>query len=117
MTTQEAAPYKLGPYQLLSQIGQSRTLKIYVARRMADRQLVALRAITHPRAADPNFQQSFLEAMQAAGQLEHPNLVPVLDAAIYEDYPCVITPHFPRGPLSGWLKHNAPLDAPSTVNI
>jgi serine/threonine protein kinase len=71
---------ELGPYLLVEPLGESTTDQVYRARHRVFNRIVALRVINHDRLTNPEALQLFHREIQAAAQLEHPNLVVAYDA-------------------------------------
>ncbi len=117
MSTPDSTTYTLGPYRLLAHIGRGRASRVYLAQHQTTGQTVALKALTLPQAADPRFQRAFLGVMDGIRQLDHPHILPVLDVALYQGVPCIVTPYLPRGSLDRWLAVQGPLDAPAALNV
>lgn len=67
-------------FELLKVIGRGGMGTVYEARQKRPDRLVALKVIHSHLADDPAFKARFQSEMKVAVELEHPNLVPVLDA-------------------------------------
>ena len=78
-------PHALAPgsevsgYRIESLLGEGATGAVYLARD-AEGRAVALKVLDPAVAADARFRERFLRESRVAALLEHPNLVPVLDA-------------------------------------
>src|SRR5215208_1592124 len=78
-------PHALAPgstvsgYRIESLLGEGATGAVYLARDTEGR-AVALKVLDPAVAADARFRERFLRESRVAALLEHPNLVPVLDA-------------------------------------
>src|SRR5215218_9734968 len=66
-------------YRIESLLGEGATGAVYLARD-AEGRVVALKVLDPAVAADARFRERFLRESRVAALLEHPNLVPVLDA-------------------------------------
>lgn len=67
-------------FELLEVIGRGGMGTVYEARQKRPDRLVALKVIHRHLADDPAFKARFQAEIEVAVELEHPNLVPVLDA-------------------------------------
>jgi eukaryotic-like serine/threonine-protein kinase len=70
---------KLGKYEVLGELGHGAMGVVYRARDPMINRLVALKTITTGLADDPNLLQRFYREAQAAGGLQHPNIVTIYD--------------------------------------
>jgi serine/threonine-protein kinase len=123
MSSDDSTTYTLGPYQLVNLIGEVRTSRLYLARHQDSELIVALRAITHPRAAAPEFHAAFVEtmeritAMQAIDGIPHLHIAQVLHFAVEEGIPYIVTPRYVKGALSTWLAEHVPLNPQVALDI
>src|SRR5882672_4007660 len=96
---------KLGPYTLVSKIGLGGFGVVWLAEK---RTAIATTkfALKLPRGEDIDldaFKQEAAIWIQASG---HPNVLPLIDADIYDDQVVIVSEYVPDGSLAGWLKHN-----------
>jgi serine/threonine protein kinase/tetratricopeptide (TPR) repeat protein len=70
----------LAGYRIEALLGEGGMGTVYRARRPADARTVALKVIAPGVAAEPLFQERFRREARAAASLEHPHLVPILEA-------------------------------------
>src|SRR5437879_6347227 len=68
----------LGSYVLLERLGEGGMGAVFKARNWKLGQVVALKVIKKARLANPNAARRFHREIQAAAQLDHPNLVRAL---------------------------------------
>ena len=73
------APGRLGPYELVSLLGAGGMGVVYRAHDPRLKRDVALKVLADGAAIDPSRQRRFLQESQAAGALNHPNIVAVYD--------------------------------------
>ena len=66
-------------YRVESLLGEGATGAVYLAR-AADGRTVALKVLDRALAAEPRFRERFLRESRVVADLDHPSLVPVLDA-------------------------------------
>lgn len=71
---------KIEGFELLEVIGQGGMGTVYRARQEVPSRLVALKVIHNHLAHDPQFRARFESEMKVAVELDHPNLVPLIDA-------------------------------------
>lgn len=77
-TDREALPERIGPYEILEELGRGGMGRVYAARQIGLGRIVALKVMGDAsRSAD--FELRFLREAQTAARLRHPNLVAVHD--------------------------------------
>jgi len=94
---------RLGPYQILEQIGRGGMAAVYRAHDAARDRFVALKVVAPHLTNDPNFEQRFRREARLLMQLKHPNIIPVEDAGEAEDYAYLVMPFLQVGTLTDWL--------------
>ena len=80
---------KLGKYEVLGELGHGAMGVVYRARDPIINRLVALKTITTGLADDPNLLQRFYREAQAAGGLQHPNIVTIYDMGDEQKLPYI----------------------------
>jgi serine/threonine kinase PknH len=70
---------RLGPYQLLTLLGQGQMGIVFQARREPDGESVALKILRDELAADELYRRRFQREARIASQLAHEHVVPVVD--------------------------------------
>ena len=95
---------RLGPYQILEQIGRGGMAAVYRAHDTARDRFVALKLVAPHLTNDPNFEQRFRREARLLMQLKHPNIIPVEDAGEAEDYAYLVMPFLQVGTLTDWLR-------------
>src|SRR5215467_6667471 len=70
---------KFGKYEVLGELGHGAMGVVYRARDPIINRLVALKTITTGVASDPAMLQRFYREAQAAGGLQHPNIITIYD--------------------------------------
>jgi serine/threonine protein kinase len=95
---------RLGPYQILEQIGRGGMAAVYRAQDTARNRTVALKLVAPHLTADPNFERRFRREAQLLMRLKHPHIIPVEDAGEAEDYAYLVMPFLQVGTLTDWLR-------------
>ncbi len=84
----EPAPLKLGPYELLQRIATGGMAEVYLARRGGPygfQKIVAVKRILPQLSRDSDFVAMFIDEARVAARLGHPNIVQVFDFGEEED--------------------------------
>ncbi|HMG76447.1 MAG TPA: serine/threonine-protein kinase [Pyrinomonadaceae bacterium] len=96
---------KLGPYTLISRIGLGGFGAVWLAEKRTAIATTQV-ALKLPRGEDIDLEAFKQEAaiwVQASG---HPNVLPLIDADIYDDQVVIVSEYVPDGSLAGWLKQH-----------
>lgn len=104
---------KLGPYTLVTKIGLGGFGVVWLAEKRTAIATTQV-ALKLPRGEDIDFDAFKQEAaiwIQASG---HPNVLPLIDADIYDGQVVIVSEYIPDGSLAGWIKEYAG-KAPSTA--
>jgi serine/threonine-protein kinase len=81
---------RLGPYQIISRLGQGGMATVYKAyHEKLDRQ-VAIKVIHPVLLTDDDFMARFQREARIVARLEHPNIVPVYDFSEHEGHPYLV---------------------------
>lgn len=96
---------KLGPYTLVRKIGRGGFGVVWLAEK---RTAIATTqfALKLPRGEDIDLEAFKQEAsiwIQASG---HPNVLPLIDADIYDEQVMIVSEYVPDGSLAGWIKEH-----------
>ncbi len=99
---------KLGPYELLGELGAGGMGVVYLARDSRFGRLVALKVI-RPGLDDPEACQRRLRVeAEAAGTLDHPRIVPILDVGEFGATPYLAMKYLPGGTLAEyWMSETS----------
>lgn len=96
-------PYRLGKYELMMQIGEGATGKVYLARDTFSHREVAVKVIDQSLLNDPEFNEErlsqFITEISLAGELDHPHIIAILDASVTDDGGYVAMEYVPGGNL------------------
>jgi serine/threonine protein kinase len=94
---------RIGPYTLVHKIGEGQFGVVWLAERRT--MITTTRfALKLPKAADVEMEEIKREAevwMQASG---HPNVLPIIEAEIYDEQVVIVSEYAPDGSLADWLK-------------
>jgi serine/threonine protein kinase len=71
---------RIGPYEVLGEIGRGSMSVVYRARRPDTGAVVALKILKDSDPPNPNYLKRFEQEARAASRLHHPGIVPVLDS-------------------------------------
>ena len=96
---------RIGPFRLISLLGQGGSGIVWLAERQTAlmNTRVAVK-IPHNLQTDIEVIRQEMQAwVHASG---HPNILPVLEADIYDGYPAIVSEYVPGGSLSQWLQRN-----------
>jgi serine/threonine protein kinase len=81
---------RLGPYQVLAQLGSGGMGEVYRARDERLGREVAVKVLHPESSADPDRIRRFEQEAKAAGTLNHPNLVAVFDTDLHDGAPYIV---------------------------
>ncbi len=91
---------KLGPYTLEEVIGRGGMGVVYRARQPSTSRDVAVKVIGAAYARQAAFLRRFEQEAQAGARLQHPHILPVLDAGVAGGQPYLVTAYLPGGTLA-----------------
>ncbi len=94
---------QFGRFRLKRLLGKGGFGVVYLAKDELLNRPVALKLPISPRFANPGIRRRFLREGEAAGRLQHPNIVPVFDTGQIDDV-CFLSMAYCPGPtLHAWL--------------
>ena len=93
------AAARLGPYEILAPIGSGGMGEVYRARDMRLGRDVAVKVLPAAVAADPERLRRFEQEARAAGQLNHPNILAILDVGDHRGVHYVVSELLEGGTL------------------
>jgi tRNA A-37 threonylcarbamoyl transferase component Bud32 len=99
----------LGPYRILERLGEGAMGQVYKAWDPKVEQLVAIKMIHREHLDSKKAMERFRREMEAAGQLEHPNIVRLRDADLVENRPFMVMNFIDGTDLSRLVKQDGPL--------
>jgi serine/threonine protein kinase len=99
----------LGNYVLLDELGEGGMGRVFKARHRRMGRVVALKAIAPDKLEDPDSLSRFLREIEAAAQLEHPNVVRAYDADQVGTTHFFVMEYIEGVDLEKWVRQNGPL--------
>jgi serine/threonine protein kinase len=90
---------RVGPYQIVRQIGRGGMAVVYLARQPALARSVALKELSPFHVRDESLARRFLREARVAGSLNHPNVVTVFDFIEQDGRPYIAMEYLERGSL------------------
>jgi serine/threonine protein kinase len=106
----------IGPYQVVSQLGQGGMATVYKAYHPQLDRYVAIKLMHPAFLNDPNFSMRFQREAQVVAKLEHPSIIPVYDYSEYEGEPYLVMKFIDGDTLKNALSDKK-LSFRQTVNI
>ncbi len=94
----------LGNYHILEQIGRGGMASVYKALDLTHERTVAIKVLSPHLALESNFKARFEREAQVLRELEHPNIVPILDYGEAGGLAYIVMPYMKVGTLSDRLK-------------
>ena len=113
---QELLGQSVGPYVLDRLIGHGGFAWVFEAHDPASNGKVALKLLKFRYAGDPQFEERFRSEYQLASQLEHPNLVKIIDVGHSGRFTYFAMSLYPDS-LSSLIERGGPLDERRLVTI
>ncbi|MEM7345985.1 MAG: AAA-like domain-containing protein [Chloroflexota bacterium] len=98
----------LGQYQMTEFIGQGGMATVYKAYQPSLGRHVAIKVLPPQLALDPDFQTRFIREAQSVARLSHPNILPIYDVGIDQDFSYFVMKYVPGQTLRHLLGN--PLD-------
>jgi Protein kinase domain len=80
---------RVGDYELLGIIGRGASAEVFLARRRSDSRRVALKILLPWCADDPELTASFIREAELSAQLDHPNIIRVLEPVHTDSLWCI----------------------------
>lgn len=99
----------IGKYRLAEELASGAFGRVYRAEDTAQKnRVVALKVMHSSHLDSAQACESFLREAQFLKMLEHPYILPILDADIEDEFPFLVTEYAPNGSLHDRLKNQAP---------
>jgi tetratricopeptide (TPR) repeat protein/tRNA A-37 threonylcarbamoyl transferase component Bud32 len=105
----------LGQYRIVEAIGHGGMASVYKARQPALDRDVAVKVLLPQQAGTPEFRERFSREAKAIAQLNHPNILPVIDYGQAGDLIYIVMKYVAGGTLAERLKR--PIDLAATTHL
>ncbi|MFZ4628704.1 MAG: serine/threonine-protein kinase [Blastocatellia bacterium] len=92
----------INDYQILQSLGQGAMGEVYLAQKPPLTRQVVIKMVADP--GNAGFRKQFLEEMRVHEKLRHENIVMLLDAGTYGQYPYIVLEYFPGQTLHKYLR-------------
>jgi eukaryotic-like serine/threonine-protein kinase len=86
-----SAGTRLGPYEIVKPLGAGGMGEVYRARDSRLKRDVAVKVLPASFSSDPERLRRFEQEAQAAGSLNHPNIIAVYDVGTHDGAPYVVS--------------------------
>jgi serine/threonine protein kinase len=107
----KSRPFFVGPYKVLSRIGNGNSGVVYLCEHVSMRRKVAVKVLQGRRAKDGVALQRFLREARAAAALNHPNVVHALDLGCEADVHYLSMEYIDGSSLMGLVRDEGPIPA------
>jgi serine/threonine protein kinase len=94
---------RVGPYEIVREIGRGGMAVVYLARQPALGRSVALKELAPFQVRDESLARRFLREARVAGSLSHPNIVTVYDFIEQDGVPYIAMEYVELGSLRPWV--------------
>ena len=106
-----------GKYEILEELGRGGMGVVYKARDPAIGRLVALKTLTAGCAANPDLLKRFYREAQAAGRLNHPNIITIFDLGEVDNTPYIAMSFLEGETLERTIDERLALTVAQKLNI
>ncbi|QSQ21295.1 protein kinase [Pyxidicoccus parkwayensis] len=103
---------RFGPYRILRELGAGGMGRVHLAEREDLEGPVVVKRMNAELAADARFRRRLLREAEVAADLQHPNVVRVLDTGVIDDQVYLVMEYVPGSSLAGVLAANRPEPLP-----
>jgi len=108
---------QIGKYQILEQVGEGAMGIVYRAMDPILNRPVAIKVMNEGMAQDSSLRERFLREAQAAGSLQHPNVVTIYDFGETDGHLFIAMEYITGADLEHLLRHHAPLSLAAKLDI
>src|SRR5689334_11526087 len=103
---------RFGPYRILRELGAGGMGRVHLAERDDLEGPVVVKRMNAELAADARFRRRLLREAEVAADLQHPNVVRVLDTGVIDDQVYLVMEYVPGSSLAGLLAASRPEPLP-----
>jgi len=108
---------RIGKYQIIEQVGEGAMGVVYKATDPVLNRTVAIKVMSEGLAQDESLRERFLREAQAAGSLQHPNVVTVYDFGETDGHLFIAMEFVQGADLEQLLTNNAPMTLSAKLDI
>jgi tetratricopeptide (TPR) repeat protein len=108
---------QLGPYQVISPLGEGGMASVYKAYQPSVDRYVALKILPQHYAKDPEFVNRFTQEARVIANLQHPHILPVHDFGETDGYTYMAMRFIRSGTLNEWMAQHQPISIPHVRRI
>ncbi len=105
----------LGQYHIVETIGRGGMATVFKAQQATLERFVAVKVLMPQHAGTPEFRERFIREAKAVAQLNHPNILPIIDYGQSGDLIYIVMKYVGGGTLADRLKH--PIDLATTTRL
>ncbi len=110
MTSSLGLGFQLGSYRIEAVIGGGATSVVFRAKQVRLGTLAAVKVVAPQWSSDQAVRERFLRDVNLAAELDHRNVIPILDADVHEDSLYVVMRYVAGGDLKTLLARTGALD-------
>jgi outer membrane protein assembly factor BamB/tetratricopeptide (TPR) repeat protein len=100
----------LGQFRIIEQLGQGGMASVFKAYQPSLDRYVAIKVLPAQHALTPGFSERFVREARAIAQLNHPNILPVIDFGQEGDLSYIVMKYVPAGTLTDKMGHPMALE-------
>jgi serine/threonine protein kinase len=112
-----SAVTQIGKYQILEQVGEGAMGVVYKAKDPVLNRTVAVKVMSEGLAQDASLRERFLREAQAAGSLQHPNLVTIYDFGETDGHLFIAMEFIEGADLETLLEQKAPMPLTAKLDL
>ncbi len=105
----------LGQFRITEAIGRGGMAAVYKAYQPSLDRYVAIKVLSAQHALAPDFSERFVREARAIAQLNHPNILPVIDFGQEDDLSYIVMKYVPAGTLKG--KMGQPMELETALRL
>ncbi len=110
LPTMKVAPgVRIGPYEVMEQVGRGGMATVFKAYHHALERMVAIKILPDVLAEDPEFKERFRREAIAIARLRHPNILTVFDHGEFDGQPYIVTEFVEGGTFAHELGKPVPM--------